>query len=220
MLNNKARQPIQDCWADQVPSGEPHCLFTQGEMDRTPGGADVAVDGHGRTVNVKEGCCREFVRMWLFARRNPGACAGAPQSTFAEKNELAETPELRLVRMHMNTVIVSQALVDAELVDLKLAVAGLAFKSVKKKVGVDRLADKHLWEDGGALFYAQVGTADGTHGLGFDTRGGEFHYFDPEYGVFWCADAGAAKAGLVTFVKEYYRHAGYTGMILIRYAGI
>ncbi len=221
VLSREARTSIAESWRDNVaPNHAGMCKFNMEEAARLPGGESVRLLD-GRAVDVSNGCCREYVRMWVFARNLPTCCANLPGSPIAVNGGWPETPELRLLRKHMNTIVVAQAHVQTDLnaAEAVSGVSGLSKKTVRGGVGVGDLLDRNLWTDGGALFLAGVTTGTGGHAVGFDTRGGEFHFFDPDCAMFSCAPAGR-REGIGAFVRRYYEVAGYTGAEMVRYARV
>jgi len=222
MLGEEQRTNVRESWKNNVagvpavPGSTSNSVFMQEEMYRIPSGTEMRTSA-GTVVDVRNGVCREFTRMWIFARNSPESCKSLPRSEYATRQKWNEPPELSLLRKHMVTLMVGQAQAEARQVSWVPKVSGLVITEWHQKAGVKDFVHKYLWKKGGALFYVSVHVSGGTHAIGFDTRNGEFHMFDSEYGMLSCPSATLLHGGIDRFIQDYYRIAKYRGNYVMRY---
>lgn len=189
------------------PFSQKHAMRREGVYDWATGKATIDLTSiNSGSVDISEGICINLCRMWVYARNLPTAINEADRNT--------DTPEITFLERNLNTIMCAQALQDARKVheDRRkeaYAVFGLSVDGYKiEKTLFARSNSDNYYEDMvkgvGCLTIMSGKFQGGGHAIGFDTREGKFHFFDPNTGLMMI------NSGAGTLAKElinYYFHA-------------
>jgi hypothetical protein len=158
--------------------------------------------------SVGDGICRELVRMWIMARLHSANPPGANLRAVLD----TDTDELKLLHHHIRTIIVRQAMTQANTTDTTgdalVTVQGLSVKKRNAVTSKTALA-KQVMRKPGRFYLCQVAfTTGGWHAVGFDTRGDRFHFFDPNTGH-WIHARSVMEKHLRDFLENYNEKFDY-----------
>lgn len=161
--------------------------------------------GEENIQDVRGGICGQMVRMFLWLR-NVDFVSVEPDN----KN----SRETMYIRAKIDTLMWSQAMMQAGLNNKVMSdIAGLAVDGgFRNHTHIKQLVTVLLHENG-MLSRVGVDGKDGneeyTHAMAFDSRGNEFHFFDPNQGHFKCSKQQATQEKLTEYLTGYFEYQGY-----------